>query len=175
MLKIIRDNAPSLRQKSTKVEAPYNQEDINLILEMHEYIKNSQLEENDIRSGVGLAAPQVGVNKRMLVVYYETEDGIISHALINPRVTATAIRQCYLASGEGCLSVEDEHEGYVYRANKITIEAYDAIKKQDVTIIARGYEAIVLQHELDHLDGILFYDRISKSAPFKIIENSVEI
>ena len=75
----------------------------------------------------------------------------------------------------GCLSVDNEHEGYVYRSYKIVVKAFDALKGEDVTITARGYDAIVLQHEIDHLNGVLFYDHIDKKDPFKVIPGSVEI
>ena len=179
MLKIIKDNVKSLREKSTPVELPLSQNYKDLLMEMLDYLKLSQDDEyakkHNIRSGVGLAAPQVGVNKKMLVVYYEFDKKIIQHVLVNPKIIASSIKMCYLNSGEGCLSVDNDHEGYVYRPNKVTIKAYDALKEKEVTIVARGYEAIVLQHEIDHLNGILYYDHIDTQNPFKKIENSIEI
>lgn len=179
MLKIIKDNKPSLRERSIPLELPYSNNDIKLLLEMHEYIKKSQDDEyaakKHIRSGVGLAAPQIGVNKRMIAIYYYDGEKEVSHALINPKIVSSSVKMCYLNCGEGCLSVDEEHKGYVYRPYKITVKAYDAILKHDVTIIARGYEAIVLQHEIDHLNGILFYDHIDPKKPFEKKDNSVEI
>ncbi|MCH5172430.1 MAG: peptide deformylase [Erysipelotrichales bacterium] len=179
MFKIVKDNVKSLREKSAPVDLPLSQTDKDLLMEMLDYLKKSQDEEyakkHNIRSGVGLAAPQVGVNKKMLVVYYEFNKKIIQHVLVNPKIIASSIKMCYLNSGEGCLSVDKDHEGYVYRPNKVTIKAYDAIKEKEVTIVARGYESIVLQHEMDHLNGILYYDHIDKQNPFKKIENSIEI
>ena len=77
-----------------------------------------------------------------------------------------------LECGEGCLSVDDNHPGYVYRTAKIIVKAFDAKQMKDVFVTARGYEAIVLQHELDHLDGVLYYDHINKKDPFVRLENS---
>ena len=179
MFKIVKDNVKSLREKCAPVDLPLSNKDKDLLMEMLEYLKLSQDDEyakkHNIRSGVGLAAPQVGVNKKMLVVYYEIDKRIIQHVLVNPKIIASSIKLCYLNAGEGCLSVDKDHDGYVYRPNKVTIKAYDALKDKEVTIVARGYEAIVLQHEIDHLNGILYYDHIDKQNPFKKIENSIEI
>ena len=179
MFKIVKDNVKSLREKSTPVDLPLSQNDKDLLIKMLDYLKLSQDDEyakkHNIRSGVGLAAPQVGVNKRMLVIYFEFNKKIIQHVLVNPKIIASSIKMCYLNSGEGCLSVDNDHNGYVYRPNKVTIKAYDAIKEKEVTIVARGYESIVLQHEIDHLNGILYYDHIDKQNPYKKIENSIEI
>lgn len=127
------------------------------------------------REGVGLAAPQVGKQVRMLVISYPNynEEGEIEgkteYQLVNPRITTTSVRKAYIDSGEGCLSVDEAHPGHVVRHFKITVEAYEAKRKENVTIVARGYDAIVLQHEIDHLDGILYYDRIDKRDPNKKI------
>ncbi len=86
---------------------------------------------------------------------------------------AAKFNPAYLESGEGCLSVENEHQGYVVRNARVTIRAFDLVQNQDVEIRARGYIAIVLQHELDHMDGILFYDHINKKEPNKPIEGAL--
>ncbi|MFZ9782453.1 MAG: peptide deformylase, partial [Bacilli bacterium] len=65
------------------------------------------------------------------------------------------------------LSVAEEKPGYVYRANKITVKAFDLLQNKDIVIQAEGFDAIVLQHEIDHLNGILFYDYLQKDDPFK--------
>lgn len=183
MLKIVKDTTPSLRDKCTPVELPLSAEDKKTLDEMLEFLKLSQdekfrAEHPEVREGVGLAAPQIGVKKRMLVVYYPTGDEknpYVEHELVNPKIVSSSIKMAYLSCGEGCLSVDQEHEGYVYRHFKIVINAYDALKGHNVSLTARGYDAIVLQHEMDHLDGILFYDHIDKANPFKLIEGAVEI
>ncbi|MBO6280647.1 MAG: peptide deformylase, partial [Bacilli bacterium] len=63
------------------------------------------------------------------------------------------------------LSVDSEHPGYAHRYYKIKLKAFDALTNQEVVITARGFDAIVLQHEYDHLDGLFFYDRIDKNKP----------
>ena len=95
--------------------------------------------------------------------------------LANPRILASSVRQCYLAGGEGCLSVDAPHQGNVYRAYKITVAAYDVLSKKDVKLVARGYEAIVLQHEMDHLDGILFYDHIDHPDKSIDVDDAIRI
>lgn len=180
LFKIVKDKIPSLRERCALVENPNDPEILSLINEMHDYLVISQDEEyaekHHIREGVGLAAPQIGHNLRMLVVYYkDVVDGNeveIDHRLINPKIVSESVKKVALSGGEGCLSVDDAHPGYVYRPFKIIVKAFDAKQLKEVFITVRGYEAIVLQHELDHLDGVLFYDHINKQDPFKTIENS---
>lgn len=183
MLHIVKDNKPSLREKCKPVEMPLSKENKELIDEMLQYLLLTQDEDYrkkhpNVREGVGLAAPQVGHNLRMIVISYATGDEKnprVQYQLVNPRIVVNSIKKCYLSGGEGCLSVDGEHRGKVYRDFKIVVKAYEASLGQDIEITARGYDAIVLQHEIDHLDGILFYDRIDKKDPFKEIPGSVEI
>jgi len=178
--KIVKDKIPSLRERCRLVENPNDPAILELINEMHDYLVLSQDEEyaqkHHIREGVGLAAPQIGQNLRMLVVYYkdyvDDKEVEIDHRLINPKIVSESVKKVALSAGEGCLSVDDAHPGYVYRPYKIIVKAFDAKEGKEVFITARGYESIVLQHELDHLDGVLFYDHISKKDPFERIENS---
>jgi len=169
-LKIVKDSNPLLRNKSIDVTLPINKEDEETILTMMKYLKKSQdpqFREShpNVREGIGLAAPQIGVLKKMLVIHFFKEGEEVAHALVNPKILSSSVKKCYLKNGEGCLSVDNPHEGLVFRDFKIKVKAYDAIKKKDVEIIARGLEAIVLQHEIDHLYGILFYDHINKMNP----------
>ena len=180
--KIVKDSNPSLRQKSVEVNE-ITPELIDFVNQMHDYLVASQDEviskKHNLREGVGLAAPQVGRNIKALVVYFqeETEDGIVEvdHRLINPRIILESVKECYLSGGEGCLSVDNKHEGYVYRHNKIQVKAYNVKTKKEEIITARGYEAIVLQHEIDHLNGILYYDRIDKKNPFLQKEDAIRL
>ena len=183
LFKIVKDNATSLRSKSVEV-SEITPEIISLINDMAEYLKLSQdtsfREKHHLREGVGLAAPQIGKNIRALVVYFEeeNEDGsirVIDHRLINPKIISESVKKVYLSGGEGCLSVDDEHKGYVYRNYKILVKAYEVSQGKEVVITARGYEAIVLQHEIDHLNGVLFYDHIDKKDPFKVLPDSIRL
>ena len=180
--KIVKDTSPSLRQKSVDV-AEITPEIISFVNEMHDYLVASQdekiAEKYNLREGVGLAAPQVGRNIKALVVYFEenTEDGVhvVDHRLINPRIILESVKEIYLSGGEGCLSVDEHHDGYVYRHNKIQVKAYNVQTQKEEIITARGYEAIVLQHEIDHLNGILYYDHINKKDPFMEKEDAIRL
>ena len=108
-------------------------------------------------NGVGLAAPQVGIDQRILVV----DSGERHCALVNPEVVTA--RGTQTEPLEGCLSIPDLL-GQVDRAETIRVRGLDA-NGREVWIDASGYFARVLQHEVDHLDGILFTDRASRLVP----------
>jgi peptide deformylase len=110
--------------------------------------------------GVAIAAPQIGIMKRIIALDItargakDTGHGLL--VLINPVITARSHNKIVR---EGCLSIPD-YLANVKRAKKVTATALDRSGKA-VTIEARGLEAIALQHEIDHLDGILFIDRVA--------------
>ena len=107
-------------------------------------------------SGVGLAAPQVGVGKRVIIVDVSPVDKEIAPiALVNPEIVE---RQGLVEGTEGCLSVPGV-EGVVPRAESVLVRALDT-QGQPVKIRAEGLLARAFQHEIDHLDGVLFIDRI---------------
>ena len=168
-LKIVKDNNPIMRKKSLPVDLPLSVEDKKTLDDMLEYLKLSQDEDyatkHNIRAGVGIAAIQIGLLKRMFCIYYETEDCIVQYQLVNPKIIEYSVKKCALQNGEGCLSVDGEHPGLSHRYYKIKMAAFDALTNQDIVITARGFDAIVLQHEYDHLDGKFFYDRIDKNNP----------
>ncbi len=101
--------------------------------------------------GLGLAAPQVGVSTRILV--YDAGDGL--KVLINPKIMGGKGEQ--LDPPEGCLSIPGL-TGQVVRSMELRVKGFDG-RLRPVSIRATGLEARVLQHEIDHLDGILFIDR----------------
>ena len=173
--KIVKDNNPIMRQKSLPVELPLSVEDKETLDAMLDYLKKSQdddyAKKHNIRPGVGIAAIQIGILKRMFVVYYEREEGPVQYQLVNPKIIEYSFRKCALKDGEGCLSVDGEHPGYAHRYYKIKMEAYDALTDQEIIITARGFDAIVLQHEYDHLDGKFFYDRIDPNKPNQVLMN----
>jgi peptide deformylase len=108
--------------------------------------------------GVGLAAVQVGLDKSLLVYdVADKEDGRDLHVLINPRILAQEGQ--ILSENEGCLSVPD-FRADVTRSANILVEGVDRDGKP-LRFEAEGFMAIVLQHEIDHLNGTLFIDRIS--------------
>lgn len=184
MKDILDDTHEILREKSQEVALPLSKEDEELLRSMYEYLKNSTDEEiaekYDLRPAVGIAAVQVGVLKRMcaiLIQDYDEDGEVISeegYALVNPKIISYTPKVAYLRAGEGCLSVNNMVEGYVPRHAKVTVKAYDLLTDQ-VTIVARGYKAIVFQHELDHFEGKLFYDHINPEHPLMSIPNAMEI
>jgi peptide deformylase len=108
--------------------------------------------------GVGLAAPQVGVSDRLIVVDVENaKGGKALITLVNPEIIELGDR---ITEEEGCLSVPGIRE-QVARANRVVVRGYD-LKEHEQRIEAEGLLAVALQHEIDHLDGILFIDRISR-------------
>lgn len=107
--------------------------------------------------GVGLAAPQVGVGLRVIVVDTREEEGAGALALINPRI-ADASAETDRAE-EGCLSIPGIAD-IVERPVRVVVEALDP-DGEPVRIEADGLRARALQHEVDHLDGVLFLDRLS--------------
>lgn len=111
-------------------------------------------------TGVGLAAPQIGVGKRVIVVDVSpVETEIAPLALINPVIVE---REGMVEGTEGCLSVPGV-EGIVPRAESVLVRALDPQGKP-VEMRAEGLLSRALQHEIDHLDGILFIDRIPAAA-----------
>jgi peptide deformylase len=108
--------------------------------------------------GVGLAASQVGINQCFLVYDVSPRnDKRNLHVLINPRIVCKEGE--ILSENEGCLSVPD-YRSDVVRFSQIQVQGVDRDGKP-LSLEAEGYLAIVLQHEIDHLQGILFIDRIS--------------
>jgi peptide deformylase len=101
--------------------------------------------------GIGLAAPQVGVSVRLMVVGDEEGRGV--QALLNPVITEQGGT---VTAEEGCLSLPGIFAP-VTRAERVTLEAQD-VAGQPVRLTARGLRARVFQHEIDHLDGVLFID-----------------
>lgn len=172
---IVQDTDPVLRKKSEPVSFPLEKSDIELMEDMLKYVRDSRNDElakkYNLQPANGIAAIQTGVAKQMTVIITEEEmkDGSIKeteYALINPRIVAHSEKQVALSYGEGCLSVREEHPGLVRRSLRIQVKAFDYLAQKEVTIKAKDLLAIVLQHEIDHLNGILFYDHINKKQPW---------
>lgn len=183
MKDIIDDHDERIRQISQPVEMPLSKEDEQLLLDMHEFLVNSQDEEKSekyqLRPAVGIAAVQLGILKRMCAIHVinYNHDGNIKntddYALVNPKIVSYTEKNSYLKDGEGCLSVNNDVAGLVPRHAKVTVKGYDVLTHQNVTIVARGFLSICLQHELDHFEGKLFYDRINKDNPTAPIPNAM--
>ena len=114
-----------------------------------------------------MSAIQLGIPKRYFVVVHEVDEGEFdTYILINPRIISNSMEKIYVEEGEGCLSVNRPVEGIVPRYARVTMEAYD-MEGRKINVRAREDLAICFQHELDHLNGILFIDHIDKKNPYK--------
>ncbi|HEX6595256.1 MAG TPA: peptide deformylase [Bacillota bacterium] len=173
---IVREGHPALRKTAEKVPVPLVEEDVQLSKEMLTFLKNSQDEElatkYKLRPGVGLAAPQLNINKQIIAIHVEDAKGKLhSYCLFNPKIVSHSVEQTYLPGGEGCLSVDREIKGYVPRYARITVQATD-IDGNQLKLRLRDLLAIVVQHEIDHLNGVMFFDRINKENPFFVPDNA---
>lgn len=181
---IIREGNPTLRAVAKEVTLPLSDEDILLGEKMMQFLKHSQDpvmgEKLGLRAGVGLAAPQIDVSKRIIAVLVPNlpdqegnppkEAYSLQEVLYNPKIVSHSVQDAALADGEGCLSVDRVVEGYVVRHARVTVEYFD--KTGEIhKIKLKGYNAIVVQHEIDHINGVMFYDRINPTAPFKADDN----
>ncbi|MCM3586264.1 peptide deformylase [Mesobacillus maritimus] len=176
---IVRDGHPSLRKVAEEVPVPASDEDKKTLTQMLEFVINSQNPEiakkYGLRPGIGLAAPQINISKRMIAVHVQDEKGkLYSCGLLNPKIISHSIERSYLATGEGCLSVDEAIPGYVPRYARITVKATD-LDGKEVKLRLKGLPAIVFQHEIDHLNGVMFYDHINKDNPFADIEDGTAI
>lgn len=180
MKDIIRDGHPTLRQKAQDVPLPISDENRNILKSMREFLINSQDEETvnkyGLRSGVGLAAPQINVSKKMIAVYLPDDGDGKSYdlMLVNPKVVSHSIQEAYLPTGEGCLSVDENIPGLVHRKYRITVKATD-IDGKEVKLRLKGYPAIVVQHEIDHINGVMFYDHINQNNPLAPHDDAIEV
>ena len=160
-----------IRLVSKDVTFPLDNKTIQTIKDIKEMLRNSQIEElakkYDLRPGMGLSAIQLGIAKRYFVVVYEYEEGKFEeYVVINPKILSESEEKIYVEEGEGCLSVNRPIDGIVPRSARIKVEFFDE-KGNKQTLRLREELAIVFQHEIDHLNGILFYDHIDKKNPYK--------
>ncbi len=145
-LEILKYPDPLLKQPSQEV-SDFDDELHSLLDSMAETMYRA--------SGIGLAAPQIGVLKRITVIDVSREENELKE-FINPKILEQSGKT---SSEEGCLSIPD-YRDIVTRKAEITVQAQDRFGKP-YEVKAEGLLAICLQHEIDHLDGILFVDRLS--------------
>ena len=141
---------PVLRQKANKLKS-ISEEDIN--------IANHMMEAMIKAPGVGLAANQVGILKQIVTINFEDKENNkkANYILFNPSIINYSKETIVME--EGCLSLPEQYAD-IERPKKITIEYIDE-NKQSITREVDGYEARILQHEIDHLSGKLFVDYLS--------------
>lgn len=173
---IIREGHPTLREIAKEMTFPLTAEEKKLGEDLLQFLINSQDPEiankHGLRSGIGIAAPQVNVSKRMFALYLPDSKGNqISLVVINPKIVSHSVEGSYVATGEGCLSVDRDVPGYVPRHARITVKFFTP-NGEEKKMRLKGLPAIAFQHELDHLNGIMFYDHINKDNPFAEIPNA---
>lgn len=171
MCEILDEKEKVLHQVCDEVTFPLDNEDKKLINNSIDYLRKSQDEEyakkHNLRGGMGLAFPQLGKTKRIFVISYMQDDGTFTeYTVINPKIVSESEELIYVEEGEGCLSVNRDVEGIVPRHARITVEYFDVNGKKCEARV-REEIAIAFQHEIDHLNGILFVDKIDKNNPFK--------
>ncbi len=155
---ILTSENPRLRMRSVKVK--HIDRSIQMLIDdMIETMRDAQ--------GIGLAAPQIGVLLRVIVAEYADEETEELHqtVLINPEITS---REGEWMAEEGCLSVPG-YVGTVPRARKVTVKGKDRTGRE-VKIKTDGILAHILQHEIDHLDGVLYIDYLDSLDDLREVE-----
>ncbi len=160
ILKIVDIKHPALRKKSKEV-VKIDKKIKSLVSDMKETLLSQKDPE-----GVGLAAPQVGKNLKIFIMHYP-EAGITTKEVINPKVISISKKRIKPKNKknenilEGCLSIPHFY-GPIERASKIAIE-YQNIKGKRIKEQFSGFPAQIVQHEMDHLIGVMFVDHILKN------------
>ena len=155
LLEILLEGDPRLRQKSLRVRS-VDDSLRRLAASMYETMMDAP--------GVGLAAPQVGVLRRLIWVhvpenYHDGGEPELSLALVNPEIVKAHGR---VLAYEGCLSIPG-WTAEVPRAEVVTVKGLD-LNNRPIRFKTHGWGARVVQHEIDHLDGILFFDRVEDKS-----------
>jgi peptide deformylase len=148
--KIITTENPILRQKAKKV----HHFDASL-----QKLTDDMFETMHVSNGVGLAAPQIALSIRVFVAEYEDRKVVI----FNPEIIKAEGEEI---GTEGCLSIPGYVGENIRRAAKITVKGQD-VRGKNIRVTAEGWFARILQHEIDHLDGILFIDRLDSPEDLK--------
>lgn len=156
-LRTIRKDGDEVLRKVSKPVEKIDQKILTLLDDMADTMYNAD--------GIGLAAPQIGILKRVIVL--DVGDGLIE--LINPVIVEQQGEQIYM---EGCLSVPGYY-GEVKRPAKVVVEGLNR-KAEKVSIDAEGLLAVALCHEIDHLDGVLFKDKTKELLTAEQIDNRRE-
>ncbi|GBG97408.1 peptide deformylase [Lactococcus termiticola] len=189
---IVREGYPTLREVATEVDFPLSQEDIILGEKMMEFLRNSQdpvmAEKLGLRGGVGLAANQLGLTKRVIAVLVPNDPEVdeegnevapaeaykMQEIMYNAKVVSHSVQDAALEVGEGCLSVDREIPGFVVRHARVTVEYQDK-NGEKKKIRLKGFESMCVQHEIDHTNGVMFYDHINAENPWAIQDGMLVI
>ena len=155
---IVKYPAPELEKAASPVDKPGP-----ATRELVERMKQAMAEWR----GIGLAAPQIGVSERV-IIYQLPEENEPIRVVINPKIVSMKGEQI---GPEGCLSLP-RLQGEVKRANEIIVKGFDLLGRP-LRRRARELEARVIQHEVDHLDGILFFTRAEKETLHWLVEEEL--
>lgn len=178
-IKILDEFDKTLRIKSKEVTFPLSEEDKKLIEDSINYLTMSQIEEYSekykLRPGMGLAFIQLGIPKNIFVIVEEIDDEEFqNYIIINPKIISHSEELIYVGEGEGCLSVNRPIDGIVPRYARMRI-SYQDMEGNEHEIRVREDISVAFQHEMDHLNGILFIDKIDKKNPYKDKDKMREI
>jgi len=155
--KIITAENPTLRQKAKKVHR-FDASIQKLVDDMFETMHAA--------NGAGLAAPQIDLSIRIFVAEYEER----RVALVNPEIIKT---EGEVTGSEGCLSIPGYYGDNIRRAENVVVKGQD-VRGKEVRVRAEGWFARILQHEIDHLDGILFLDRLDRPEDLREVSEAEE-
>lgn len=168
-MKVLQYPHESLRKPSLHVEH-FDEQLTTLAFQLGETIERSSVK------ALGLSAPQVGIPLRVFVVHPDAYQGkgLAPHIFVNPRIKSRWVRTS--SKDEGCLSLPQGVTVQVMRSDEIVIHAQD-VSGSTFHFIAGGLAARVIQHEIDHLDGIMVLDKCSRQqrrAALRKIEKSLQ-
>lgn len=178
-IKILDEKNKTLRKISKDVTFPLSNEDKKLIDDIITYLTMSQIEKYykkyNLRPGMGLAFIQLGIPKNIFIIVEEIDtEKFKNYVVINPKMISHSEELIYVGEGEGCLSVNREVEGIVPRYARMRVQFQD-VNGNTQELRVREDISVAFQHEMDHLNGILFVDKIDKNNPFKNKEKMREI
>jgi peptide deformylase len=147
-----------IRKKSSLVTFPLSNDDLLAIKKMQIYIDSTS---KKIKNGIAIAAIQIGYDKQIIYIHFNDYKYLIA----NPKIVSKSFSKSYLKKSEGCLSVDSDIKGIVPRYEFITVNALDLLNdltgSTTIKIKADGILSICLQHEIDHLNGVLYYDNFT--------------
>ncbi len=176
---LLDDSNVILRQPSQDLDinniSDNEQKLINIMVKYIDCCYLGKAKECGIKEGIAIASNQVGLLKKVIYIHFNHLDKEYKYLLANPKIIQYSLQKVFLSSGEGCLSVKEKHAGYVPRYSKITVHAYDLLNKKEISIDASDLLSICLQHEIDHLSGKLYYDKINKIDPFYFEQEWIRI
>lgn len=155
--KIITAENPTLRQKAKKVHR-FDTSIQKLVDDMFETMHAA--------NGAGLAAPQIDLSIRIFVAEYEER----RVALVNPEIVKA---EGEVTGSEGCLSIPGYYGDNIRRAESVIVKGQD-VRGKEVRVRAEGWFARILQHEIDHLDGVLFLDRLDRPEDLREVSEAEE-